>query len=167
MGPFSAAMLVNAGFSILGGIGDVSAAKHQRRMEELSNNYNAALQKNQVVGEYNSLFEKQKQQLGTQKAALANMGVDKAGSLYNESLRSHEKNFLKSTQDMKKDLENISFNQSMANTQASIDYHARKSQAINKAVSGVMSAGSNWASKKGYMDWLYQDKWTMPKVGGK
>lgn len=167
IGPFSVSMLLNAGFNILGGIGDRSAAKAQRRMEDLTTELNAVSQKNQIASEYNSLFEKQRQQLGVQKASLANMGIDKASSFYTQSLASHEKNFLKSTQDMKKDMENVTFQSDIRKRQSELDYLSRKSKAEVNAVMGAGKTGVNWASKKGYIDWFYQDKFTMPKVGGK
>ena len=165
MGPFSAAMLVNAGFSILGGIGDMKAAKQQRRIEELTAEANAGVQKNQVASQYLSLFEKQKQQLGVQKASLANMGIDKANSFFSNALGEHERNYLASQNNFKKDLTSINFNKDMAKLQAGVDYSARKNEAIKGMVMDTGKSAFNWADKKGKLDWFYNDMW--PTLGGK
>lgn len=164
MGPFSAAMLVNAGFSILGGIGDMKAAKEQRRIEKLTAEANAGVQKNQVASQYLSLFEKQKQQLGVQKASLANMGIDKANSFFSNALGEHERNHLASQNNFKKDLTAINFNKDMAKLQAGADYAARKNEAIKGAITGAGKSAFNWADKKGHLNGFWNDKWTL---GGK
>lgn len=169
MGPFSTAMLVNAGFSIIGGIGDVKAAKQQRRLEELTAEANAGVQKNQVASQYISLFEKQKQQLGMQKASLANMGIDKASSFFSNSLAEHERNHLVSQNNFRKDLTSVNFNKDMAKLQAGADYAARKNEIVKNTTMSVLGSGGKWAKQKGALDWFYADKWTMPSFlkGGK
>lgn len=164
MGPFSAAMLVNAGFSILGGIGDMKAAKQQRRIEELTAEANAGVQKNQVASQYLSLFEKQKQQLGAQKASLANMGIDKANSFFGNALGEHERNHLASQNNFKKDMTAVNFNKDMAKLQAGADYAARKNEIIKNTTMEVGKSAFNWADKKGYLNGFWNDKWTL---GGK
>lgn len=165
MGPFSAAMLVNAGFSILGGIGDMKAAKQQRRIEELTAEANAGVQKNQVASQYLSLFEKQKQQLGVQKASLANMGIDKANSFFSNALGEHERNYLATQNNFKKDMTAVNFNKDMAKLQAGADYAARKNEIIKNTTMEVGKSAFNWADKKGKLDWFYNDMW--PTLGGK
>lgn len=131
--------LANAGFTVVGAFVDSKAASRQAGIEKLATDVNATSQKVQVAKQYNSLFEKQVEDLSTQKSILAGLSIDKSSSFFGEALRKQEKAFLGSQKSMQEDFKNI-------DTQSTLDkinISMKKSQAKSNA---IMGAGMNLAS---------------------
>lgn len=105
MDPITIAALANAGFKILGGIGANKDAKINNEIQTLTNQANIEAGKSSVMGKYASIFEEQSKRMGTQKNLLGN--VDKASTMYQNTLTEHEKSFLKTENNLKKDLRAI------------------------------------------------------------
>lgn len=105
MDPITIAALANAGFKILGGIGANKDAKINHEIQTLTNQANIEASKSSVMGKYTSVFEEQSKRMGTQKNLLGN--VDKASTIYQNTLTEHEKSFLKTENNLKKDLKAI------------------------------------------------------------
>lgn len=105
MDPITIAALASAGFKILGGIGANKDAKINNEIQTLTNKANIEAGKSSVMGKYVSVFEEQSKRMGTQKNLLGN--VDKASTMYQNTLTEHEKSFLKTENNLKKDLRAI------------------------------------------------------------
>ena len=58
MGPLAIAMLANAGLKVMGGIADNSKIEAQARIEQATNDLNAATQRVGIAQNYTGIFEK-------------------------------------------------------------------------------------------------------------
>lgn len=133
MDPFTIALLASAGMQLMGGAQDMASASSQAKLDKKAAELTALGQETQVIGEYTNIFEKQISDLSTQKAVFANLGVDKAGTLYSEGLRAHEKAFLKAGRKQEEDIKAIEFGADISKTQAGI----RKSQTQQRILTGT------------------------------
>ena len=140
------AMMANAGIKILGGLADNKRAETQARIEQATNDLNAATQRVNVAQSYTGVFEKMVSDLSTQNNLLATAGVDKASTLFMKARQEHEKGFLDNKANMERDLQNLSVQKDIANTQSKITMINRKQQNNMGMVSGLMDSFINWKS---------------------
>ena len=126
MDPITMAALASAGFKILGGIGGKKDAKINAEIQTLTNQANIEAGKSSVMGKYSSFFEEQSKRMGIQKSFLGN--IDKASTMYQSTLTEHEKAFLKTENNLKKDLRAIEAQGAMG--KINIDMNAKN--IINK-----------------------------------
>lgn len=148
MDPITIAALANAGFKILGGIGANKDAKINNEIQTLTNQANIEAGKSSVMGKYSSFFEEEAKRMGTQKAFMGD--VDKAGTMYQGTLTEHERAFLKTENNLKKDLRAIERQGAMNSLQIGMNTQ----NAVNKnnlsITSGLTDAFiySNYGGKK-------------------
>lgn len=133
MDPFTMAIVGSAILQGAGAVQDMGAASTQAKLDKKSAELTALGQEIGVIGEYTNIFEKQVSDLSTQKAVFANLGVDKAGTLYSEGLRAHKKAFLRTGKKQEEDLGAIEFGADISKIQAGI----RKSETQRKIITGT------------------------------
>lgn len=148
MDPITIAALANAGFKILGGIGANKDAKMNNEIQTLANQANIEAGKSSVMGKYVSVFEEQSKRMGTQKNLLGN--VDKASTMYQNTLTEHEKSFLKTENNLKKDLRAIERQGAMNNLQIGMNTQNTVNKNNLSITSGLTDAFiySNYGGKK-------------------
>ncbi len=144
MGPLAIAMLANAGLKVMGGIADNSKIEAQARIEQATNDLNAATQRVGIAQNYTGIFEKMVSDLSTQNNLLATAGVDKASTLFTKSRQAHEKAFLDNKANMERDLQNLSVQKDIANQQSKITMINRKQENSMGMVSGMLDSFVNW-----------------------
>lgn len=142
MDPFTIASLTTAGFKILGANSQKNTAKINASLQTTANNLNAEVNKTQVLKNYSSAMEEQKNRMGTQRALAG--GADKANSAYGAMLTEHERSFLSTQNDMNEDLAAIQRNASYNNSYTSI----QKNQAVRESnmsmITGMTDAFMNY-----------------------
>lgn len=138
MDPITIAALANAGFKILGGIGANKDAKINNEIQTLTNQANIEANKSSIMGKYSSIFEEQSNRMGTQKALLGN--VDKASTMYQGALTEHERAFLKTENNLKKDLKAIERQGAMNNLQIGMNTQNIINKNNLKITSGLTDA---------------------------
>lgn len=139
-------IMANAGIKILGGLAGNKQAKMQARIEEATNDLNAATQRVGIAQNYTGIFEKMVSDLSTQNNLLATAGVDKASTLFMKSRQEHEKSFLDNKANMERDLQNLSVQKDIANTQSKITMINRKQQNNLNMIGGMVDSFMNWKS---------------------
>lgn len=142
------AMLGNAGIKVLGGLADNDRAKTQARIERATNDLNAATQRVSIAQNYTGIFEKMVSDLSTQNNLLATAGVDKASTLFMKARQEHEKAFLDNKSNQERDLQNLSVQRDIANTQSRITAINRKQQNNIGMLGGMVDSFINWKSYK-------------------
>lgn len=133
MDPFTIALLASAGMQVMGAAQDMGAASTQAKLEKKSAELTALGQEVGVIGQYTDVFRKQISDLSTQEAVFANLGVDKAGTLYSEGIRAHEKAFLRTQKKQEEDIKAIRFGADISKIQAGIN----KGQTQQKIIAGT------------------------------
>lgn len=147
MGPLAMAMLANAGMKVMGAVGDTQRIKNQAKIEQLTNDVNAAKERVAITKNYTGLFERMVSDLGTQNNILATAGVDKASTLFFKSRQEHEKAFLENKANMESDINNINVQRDMSNMQSKLTSVYKKQQVAANMIGGLTDSFMNW---KGY-----------------
>lgn len=148
MDPITMAALVNAGFKILGGIGANKDAKINNEIQTLTNQANIEAGKSSVMGKYTTVFEEQSKRMGKQKSQLGN--VDKASTLYQGTLTEHERAFMRTENNLNKDLRAIERQGAMNNLQIGMNTQNTVNKNNLSITSGLTDAFiySNYGGKK-------------------
>lgn len=145
--------LLGQGINILGAAKEKERIKQQEKLQKMAAEVNAEGQRTQIMSKYTDIFEKQASDIATQSAVFANAGVDRAGSLFRQGMRSHEKNFLDSYGDMKSDMSSLQTNLDIQKASIGVNTAAQLRQQDAKMVSGLVGAFTTWnnynLSKKG------------------
>ena len=147
MGPLAIAMLANAGMKVMGAVGDTQRIKNQAKIEQLTNDVNAAKERVAITKNYTGLFERMVSDLGTQNNILATAGVDKASTLFFKSRQEHEKAFLENKANMESDINNINVQRDMSNMQSKLTSVYKKQQVAANMIGGLGDSFMTW---KGY-----------------
>lgn len=156
MGPLAIAMLSNAGLiggsvgvagKVLGAVGDTQRVNDQAKIEQLTNDVNAANQRAVIAKNYTGIFEKMVSDLGTQNNLLATAGVDKASTLFFKSRQAHEKAFLENKANMTSDLNNLNVQRDLGNMQSKLTATYKKQQIGVNMFGGLADSFTTW---KGY-----------------
>lgn len=156
MGPLAIAMLNNAGLiggsigvagKVLGAVGDTQRVNDQAKIEQLTNDVNAANQRAVIAKNYTGIFEKMVSDLGTQNNLLATAGVDKASTLFFKSRQAHEKAFLENKANMTSDLNNLNVQRDLGNMQSKLTAINKKQQIGVNMFGGLADSFTTW---KGY-----------------
>lgn len=147
------ASLLGQGINILGAVRDKKRIDTQERLQKMAAETNAEGQRTQIMSKYTDIFEKQASDIATQSAVFANAGVDRAGSLFRQGMRSHEKNFLDSYGDMKSDMKTLNTNLDVQTATIGLNSSAQRKQLNQQMVSGIVGMFNTWndynLSKKG------------------
>lgn len=156
MGPLAIALLNNAGLiggsvgvagKVLGAIGDTQRVTDQAKIEQLTNDVNAANQRAVIAKNYTGIFEKMVSDLGTQNNLLATAGVDKASTLFFKSRQAHEKAFLENKANMESDINNLNVQRDLSNMQSKLTAINKKQQISTNMLGGLQDSFITW---KGY-----------------
>lgn len=156
MGPLAIAMLNNAGLiggsvgvagKVLGAVADTQRVNDQAKIEQLTNDVNAANQRAAIAKNYTGIFEKMVSDLGTQNNLLATAGVDKASTLFFKSRQAHEKAFLENKENMTSDLNNLNVQRDLGNMQSKLTATYKKQQIGVNMFGGLADSFTTW---KGY-----------------
>lgn len=147
MGPLAIAMLANAGMKVMGSFADTQRVNDQAKIEQLTNDVNAANQRAVIAKNYTGIFEKMVSDLGTQNNLLATAGVDKASTLFFKSRQAHEKAFLENKANMESDINNLNVQRDLSNMQSKLTAINKKQQIATGLVSGMADSFMSW---KGY-----------------
>ncbi len=143
------ASLVNAGFSIGGTLADNIAISKKAKLETKANEINAMANKVSVAKEYNNLFEKQIDDLSTQKSILANLEIDKSSSFFGQALRKQEKGFLGAKKAMEEDFANIDSQRTLSNINIRMKKNSERTNSLIGLTGNLADIGFNYYSKKG------------------
>lgn len=147
MGPLAIAMLANAGMKVMGSFADTQRVNDQAKIEQLTNDVNAANQRAVIAKNYTGIFEKMVSDLGTQNNLLATAGVDKASTLFFKSRQAHEKAFLENKANMTSDLNNLNVQRDLGNMQSKLTAINKKQQIGVNMFGGLADSFTTW---KGY-----------------
>lgn len=147
MGPLAIAMLANAGMKVMGSFADTQRVTDQAKIEQLTNDVNAANQRAVIAKNYTGIFEKMVSDLGTQNNLLATAGVDKASTLFFKSRQAHEKAFLENKANMTSDLNNLNVQRDLGNMQSKLTAINKKQQIGVNMFGGLADSFITW---KGY-----------------
>lgn len=146
MGPLAIAMLANAGMKVMGSFADTQRVNDQAKIEQLTNDVNAANQRATIAKNYTGIFEKMVSDLGTQNNLLATAGVDKASTLFFKSRQAHEKAFLENKANMTSDLNNLNVQRDLSNAQSKLTAINKKQQIGVSMFGGLTDSFMNWKS---------------------
>lgn len=147
MGPLAIAMLANAGMKVMGSFADTQRVNDQAKIEQLTNDVNAANQRAVIAKNYTGIFEKMVSDLGTQNNLLATAGVDKASTLFFKSRQAHEKAFLENKANMESDINNLNVQRDLGNMQSKLTAINKKQQIGVNMFGGLADSFTTW---KGY-----------------
>lgn len=147
MGPLAIAMLANAGMKVMGSFADTQRVTDQAKIEQLTNDVNAANQRAVIAKNYTGIFEKMVSDLGTQNNLLATAGVDKASTLFFKSRQAHEKAFLENKANMESDINNLNVQRDLSNMQSKLTAINKKQQISTNMLGGLQDSFITW---KGY-----------------
>lgn len=139
-----AAMLLSQGVNIIGSLNSAKQAKLEGGVQKKAAELNAETQRTAVMEQYTDIFSKQTSELASQSAIFANAGIDKAGSLFRQGMRVHERNFLDSKADMESDMRNIDLNLKSQKYNIDSQVRAKKNEAYSNVVSGLMSMATTY-----------------------
>lgn len=143
------ASLANAGFMVAGTLLDNVGISKQAKLESKAVEVNAMSNKVQVAKEYNNLFEKQINDLSTQKSILANLEIDKSSSFFGQALRKQEKGFLGAQKAMKEDFANIDSQKTLSNINIKMKKNSKITNNLIGLTGSLADIGFNYYSKKG------------------
>lgn len=143
-----AAMLLSQGVNIIGSLNSAKQAKLEGGVQKKAAELNAETQRTAVMEQYTDIFSKQTSELASQSAIFANAGIDKAGSLFRQGMRVHERNFLDSKADMESDMRNIDLNLKSQKYNIDSQVGAKKNEAYSNVIGGLMSMGTLYMGYK-------------------
>lgn len=143
-----AAMLLSQGVNIIGSLNSAKQAKLEGGVQKKAAELNAETQRTAVIEQYTDIFSKQTSELASQSAIFANAGIDKAGSLFRQGMRSHERNFLDSKADMESDMKNIDLNLKSQKYNIDSQVGAKKNEAYSNVIGGLMSMSTLYMGYK-------------------
>lgn len=143
-----AAMLLSQGVNIIGSLNSAKQAKLEGGVQKKAAELNAETQRTAVMEQYTDIFSKQTSELASQSAIFANAGIDKAGSLFRQGMRAHERNFLDSKADMESDMKNVDLNLKSQKYNIDSQVRAKKNEAYSNVIGGLMSMGTLYMGYK-------------------
>lgn len=143
-----AAMLLSQGVNIIGSLNSAKQAKLEGGVQKKAAELNAETQRTAVMEQYTDIFSKQTSELASQSAIFANAGIDKAGSLFRQGMRAHERNFLDSKADMESDMKNVDLNLQSQKYNIDSQVGAKKNEAYSNVIGGLMSMGTLYMGYK-------------------
>ena len=139
-----AAMLLSQGVNIIGSLNSAKQAKLEGGVQKKAAELNAETQRTAVMEQYTDIFSKQTSELASQSAIFANAEIDKAGSLFRQGMRVHERNFLDSKADMESDMRNVDLNLQSQKYNIDSQVGAKKNEAYSNVVSGLMNMATTY-----------------------
>jgi hypothetical protein len=139
-----AAMLLSQGVNIIGSLNSAKQAKLEGGVQKKAAELNAETQRTAVMEQYTDIFSKQTSELASQSAIFANAGIDKAGSLFRQGMRVHERNFLDSKADMESDMRNIDLNLKSQKYNIDSQVGSKKNEAYSNVVSGLFDMATTY-----------------------
>lgn len=139
-----AAMLLSQGVNIIGSLNSAKQAKLEGGVQKKAAELNAETQRTAVMEQYTDIFSKQTSELASQSAIFANAGIDKAGSLFRQGMRVHERNFLDSKADMESDIRNIDLNLKSQKYNIDSQVGSKKNEAYSNVVSGLFDMATTY-----------------------
>lgn len=139
-----AAMLLSQGVNIIGSLNSAKQAKLEGGVQKKAAELNAETQRTAVMEQYTDIFSKQTSELASQSAIFANAGIDKAGSLFRQGMRAHERNFLDSKADMESDMRNVDLNLKSQKYNIDSQVRAKKNEAYSNVVSGLFDMATTY-----------------------
>lgn len=143
-----AAMLLSQGVNIIGSLNSAKQAKLEGGVQKKAAELNAETQRTAVMEQYTDIFSKQTSELASQSAIFANAGIDKAGSLFRQGMRAHERNFLDSKADMESDMRNVDLNLKSQKYNIDSQVRAKKNEAYSNVIGGLMSMATLYMGYK-------------------
>lgn len=143
-----AAMLLSQGVNIIGSLNSAKQAKLEGGIQKKAAELNTETQRTAVIEQYTDIFSKQTSELASQSAIFANAGIDKAGSLFRQGMRVHERNFLDSKADMESDMRNVDLNLQSQKYNIDSQVRAKKNEAYSNVVSGLMGMATTYMGYK-------------------
>lgn len=144
MGPVAIAMLASGGLNIMGGLSDINKINEQNKIEQATNNANAAVQRAEIAKNYTGIFDKMVSDLGTQVSVFATAKVDKSSTLFSKGMQEHEKAFLDNKANMESDIHNINVQRDLSNYQSKLTAINNKQKVGVDMVSGALSSWQNY-----------------------